>query len=379
MRLKALLIALCLAGTAALAPPLGAQSTAPQTTPVQPPGPLPTLAPLVKATTPAVVNISVVSRGKLEDNPLYNDPLFRRFFSDPRFRQQQPQGKPTQAAGSGVIVDAQRGYVITNHHVVDKADEVRVTLKDGRSLRAQVIGSDAETDIAVLRIPAEGLTALALGDSDRVEVGDYVVAIGNPFGLGQTVTMGIVSALGRTGLGIEGYEDFIQTDASINPGNSGGALINLRGELVGINTAILAPTGGNVGIGFAVPINMARSVVAQITEHGTVQRGRLGVSIQDITPEIAQAMNLPRLNGALIASVEPGSAAEKAGLKRGDVVLAVAGIDVRNASDLRNRIGLVRAGQEVDMTYRRDSVDRTVRVHVQAQVQPPAPVDQGKR
>ena len=221
---------------------------------------------------PAVVNISTVTRIAATEHPLLRDPFFRQFFDIPQQRQREES-----SLGSGVIVDAAQGLAITNHHVVAKADEIRVTLHDGRTLKAELVGADPETDVAVLRLPAQGLTALPIGDSDQLRVGDFVVAIGTPFGLRQTVTSGIVSGLGRSGLGIEGYENFIQTDASINPGNSGGPLVNLRGELVGINTAILAPGGGNVGIGFAIPIAMARSIMDQIVDHGSVSRGLFGV------------------------------------------------------------------------------------------------------
>ena len=266
------------------------------------------VAGVVSRITPGVVGVSV--RGEVRQvNPLAQDPLFRQFFN---FRD-EPIERETEAVGSGVIVDAERGYVLTNGHVVDNATKIEVTTKDNRRFTARLIGRDTATDIAVLQIPAEGLTAVPIGDSDRLQVGDFVLAIGNPFGLGQTVTSGIVSALGRTGLGIEGYEDFIQTDASINPGNSGGALVDLQGRLIGINTAILAPGGGNIGIGFAVPINMARNVMAQLTRYGAVRRGRIGVTIQDLTPDLARALGTPRDEGALIARVEPGSAAQRAG------------------------------------------------------------------
>jgi Do/DeqQ family serine protease len=308
-----------------------------------------TVAPIVEKTTPAVVNISVSGQGGEEGNPLRSDPFFRRFFGVP-----EPREEESQAAGSGVIVDAENGYVMTNHHVVEGVRGATVTLKDGRSFKARLVGSDPETDIALLRIQADRLRALSFGDSDALRVGDVVIAIGNPFGLGQTVTSGIVSALGRSGLGIEGYENFIQTDASINPGNSGGALINSKGELVGINTAIIGPNGGNVGIGFAVPANMARKVMAQLVEHGEVRRGIIGVVIQDVTPEIAEAMNLPRMTGALVAKVERNTPAETAGLKRGDVIVAVDGKEVRDADDLRNRIGLLSIGDTVRADYLRD-------------------------
>lgn len=248
--------------------------------------PLPTLAPMVKQVTPAVVNISTRSQIRLQQNPLFNDPFFRHFFGQ---QPQRPQNR-TQSLGSGVVIDAQKGLVITNHHVIDRADEITVTLRDGRELQATLLGSDPEADVALLEVPAVGLSDLPLANSDSLQVGDFVVAIGNPFGLGQTVTSGIVSAMGRSGLGIEGYEDFIQTDASINPGNSGGALVNLRGELVGMNTAILAPGGGgNVGIGFAIPSNMLKQIVDHLLLHGEVRRGVLGVVTQDLTPDLAQA------------------------------------------------------------------------------------------
>jgi Do/DeqQ family serine protease len=311
----------------------------------------PSLAPLLEEATPAVVNIAVLSRAPAQENPLMRDPFFRHFFNLPPAPQ---QGPPRMSAGSGVIVDAERGYVLTNNHVVANASEIQVTLKDRRRFKAKLLGTDPATDVAVLEISAEKLVALPFGDSDALRVGDYVIAIGNPFGLGQTVTSGIVSALGRSGLNIEGYEDFIQTDASINPGNSGGALIDLRGRLVGINTAIIAPAGGNVGIGFAVPSNMARSVMEQLIRHGEVRRGRLGVAVQDVTPDIADALNLDRSTGALISTVEPGSPADKAGLRPGDLVLEIGGRPVDGASDLRNQVGLVAVGERLDIVYQRD-------------------------
>ncbi|MDA1108098.1 MAG: DegQ family serine endoprotease [Proteobacteria bacterium] len=325
--------------------------------------PLPTLAPMIEQTTPAVVNIATRGRVAIQNNPLLNDPFFRRFFDRPG----QPRERESQSLGSGVIVDAKRGYVLTNHHVIANADEITVTLRDRRSLKAKVIGSDPDADVAVIQIPAENLTALPLADSGKLRVGDFVVAIGNPFGLGQTVTSGIVSALGRSGLGIEGYEDFIQTDASINPGNSGGALVNLRGELVGINTAILAPGGGNVGIGFAIPINMTRSIMAQLIETGKVRRGRLGIQAQDLTPELAQAFNLApgaALQGAVIAQVAQGSPADKAGIKAGDIVTAVNGQPVRDSGMLRNAIGLLRVGDKVRLDVLRDGKTRAIEVAV---------------
>jgi serine protease Do/serine protease DegQ len=330
---------------------------------------LPTLAPLVNQVTPAVVNISVVTRAPMEDNPLFRDPFFRRFFNLP----DRPQRKE-QAAGSGVIVDAARGYVLTNNHVIKDAQQVIVTLKDRRQFPAKLVGTDPGTDIAVLQIPAQGLSALRIGDSDALQVGDYVLAIGNPFGIGQTVTSGIVSALGRSGLSVEGYEDFIQTDASINPGNSGGALVNLKGELIGINTAIIGPAGGNVGIGFAVPSVMARAVMEQIVRYGEVRRGRLGIEMADVTAEVQRRLRLPTLEGALIAEVEDGSPAEKAGLREGDVVTSLNGRPVRGWSDLRARLGLTPVGEEIEVGIVRDSGPQRLRMRIAA----PQPAGNGE-
>ncbi len=317
----------------------------------------PTLAPMLVQVTPAVVNISVQTRSA-QENPLLRDPFFRRFFDQPE------RPRVEQSAGSGVIIDAARGLVLTNHHVVSNAIEIVVTLKDRRQLKAQLVGADPATDIALVRIPAEGLTALKMGDSDEMAVGDFVVAIGNPFGIGQTVTSGIVSALGRTGLGIEGYEDFIQTDASINPGNSGGALVNLRGELIGINTAIIGPSGGNVGIGFAVPMNMARAVADQLVRFGEVRRGRLGVSTTDVTPQNAGDLKSNTTVGAVIMRIEANSAAERAGLRQRDVVTAFNGRPVRSSGDLRNRIGLTPTGDEIELRVLRDGAPMTIRARI---------------
>jgi len=320
--------------------------------------PLPTLAPMLVQVTPAVVNISVLTRSA-EANPLARDPFFRRWLNLP-----EQQRREERAAGSGVIVDAARGLVVTNHHMIKDAREIVVVLKDRRLFKAELVGSDPGTDVAVLRIPAEGLTAIRVADSDAVNVGDFVVAIGNPFGIGQTVTSGIVSAVGRGGLSIEGYEEFIQTDASINPGNSGGALVNLRGELVGINTAIFAPAGGNVGIGFAIPTNMARAVIDQILRFGEVRRGRLGVTTQDLTPEQAKSLGVTATEGAVVAAVEKGSAADQAGLRPKDVVIAVNKRPIRASSELRNRVGLVPIGEEVEMTVLRGGSQLRVRARV---------------
>ena len=318
---------------------------------------MPTLAPLIEEVGPAVVNISV--RGTIR-NPLAQDPYFRRFLP--------PEGgqREFESAGSGVIVDAAKGYILTNHHVVENADEITVTLVDNRSLDASVVGSDAGSDIAVLKVDPDGLTEMPLGDSDSVRVGDFVLAIGNPFGLQHTVTSGIVSGLGRTGINPEGYEDFIQTDASINPGNSGGALVSLNGELVGINSAILSGTGGNIGIGFAIPVNMARSVMEQLITFGGVRRGLLGVNIATVTPEIAEDYSLEATSGALIILVTNDSAAERAGLEIGDVIVSIDSEAVEDAGALRNVIGLLRPGDSVDVGIIREGREHTINATLDA-------------
>ncbi len=322
--------------------------------------PMPTLAPLLERVTPAVVNIS--TRGPMPArNPLMDDPFFRRYFG----LQEPATDAPLQSLGSGVIVDAQQGLVVTNHHVIADAAQIMVTLNDGREFEARLEGSDPEADIAVIRIPAENLQQLNWADSDQVRVGDYCVAIGNPFGLGQTVTSGIVSALGRSGLGIESFEDFIQTDASINPGNSGGALVNLRGELMGINTAIVGPSGGNVGIGFAIPSNMASDLLQQLLEFGEVRRGALGISAQPLTADLARAFNVPTRYGVIIGAVQEGSPADKAGLVAGDVITTIDGRAVRDVKAVRNRIGLVRLGQALDLTIIRDGAPQSIKVTVE--------------
>lgn len=324
---------------------------------------LPTLAPLLKRVTPTVVNIAITGRVAQEQNPLFNDPFFRRFFNLPEV----PTDQEVRAAGSGVIIDKERGLIITSNHVVEHADEIGITLTDGRRLQAERVGADPETDVAVVKVPTENLASIALGDSDKLEVGDFVVAIGNPFGIGQTVTLGIVSALRRSGLGIKGYEDFIQTDAPINPGNSGGALINLRGELVGINTAIMGPTGANVGIGFAIPINMARQIVDELVKYGEIRRGQLGITMQDLTPDLVRAMDLPgQQAGALVAMVTPGSAAERAGFKAGDVISAIDKTPVRGASDVCKKIGLLRVGDVAELTVQRGRRNLILRVTLSA-------------
>jgi serine protease Do/serine protease DegQ len=303
---------------------------------------MPSLAPMLKKVTASVVNIATFTNVR-RVNPLLEDPFFRRFFTVPE-NYGQPERR-TQSAGSGVIIDAQNGYILTNHHVVEHSDEIEVTLLDGRRFPATLIGSDQQVDIALLKINADNLSAIAAVSSATLEVGDFVVAIGNPFGLGQTVTSGIVSALGRSGLGIYGFEDFIQTDASINPGNSGGALVNLRGELIGINSAIIAPAGGNVGIGFAIPSEIALNVKSQLVEYGEIRRGQLGLLFQDITPALAEAFGLKNDTGAVISRVTDSSPASVAGFRAGDIVLEVDARQVRNALDLRNRIGLTPIGK----------------------------------
>jgi len=327
---------------------------------------LPSLAPMLEDVLPSVVNISTEGRVSAGSSPFQSDPFFERFFN--MMPDSQPRQRRTQSLGSGVIIDSESGYVVTNHHVIENADQIRVRLDDGRSFEAKVVGADPEADVAVIQIPAQGLKAINIGDSDSLRVGDFVVAIGNPFGLSQTATSGIVSALGRSGLGIEGYEDFIQTDASINQGNSGGALVNLRGELIGVNTAILARGGGNVGIGFAIPVNMVVSLTAQIIEFGEVRRGRLGVHIQDLTPELAQAFGVDAGSGALISKVIPDSAAKAADLREGDVITMVNGRAIKGATELRNVIGLARADEEIELTYIRDRKSFNKKIRIRAVV-----------
>jgi Do/DeqQ family serine protease len=320
--------------------------------------PVPTLAPMLKKALPSVVNISTQGTVAVRQHPLMNAPFFRQFA--PRM----PTERHTQGIGSGVIVDADKGYILTNHHVIANADTIFVTLENKKKLKAKLIGTDAETDIAVLQVESDELTDIPLSNSDKLQVGDFVVAIGNPFGLSHTVTSGMVSALGRTNLGIEGYENFIQTDASINPGNSGGALIDLRGHLIGINSAILAPSGGNVGIGFSIPINMAQKVMEQLIEHGEIKRGLLGVQIQDLSPDLADAMDLQGIQGALVSRVTPNSAADKAGIKAGDVIVAINDKKISGSSALRTNIGLKRVGEKISIDYYRNGKLKTVNTQV---------------
>ncbi len=328
--------------------------------------PLPSLAPMLEQVMPAVVNVSTRGEVSAPEHPLLSDPFFRRFFGYP----DPPRRRDTRSLGSGVIVDAAHGYILTNHHVISEARDITVTLKDGRQLAASVVGIDPNTDIAVVKVKAENLTAVPPGNSDELRVGDFVVAIGNPFDLGQTVTSGIVSALGRSGLGIRDYEDFIQTDASINPGNSGGALVNLRGELVGINTAIFAPSGGNIGIGFAIPSNMARDIMTQLVSFGKVRRGLLGVAMQDLTPALAEAFGLSQPGGAVIVRIKPNSPAALAGLQAGDVVVSVNGQPVRSAAEVHNVLGLLHVGDRVRFEVIRDGRRRRVEAKLAEREEP---------
>lgn len=314
---------------------------------------LPSLAPIVERTRPAVVNIATRGHVNVQNNPLLNDPFFRRFFHG---MENTPRRRETRSLGSGVVIDAEKGFIVTNHHVVHGADKITITMHKGQQYEATLVGSDPEADVALLQVDVDDLVDIPMADSDELRVGDFALAIGNPFGLGQTVTSGIISALGRTGLGIEGYEDFIQTDASINPGNSGGALVNLKGELIGINTAILSAGGnGNVGIGFAIPINMVRQIVDQLIEYGEVRRGILGVIMQNLTPELSRAFGLDLHQGVVISQVIEKSAAEEAGLKAGDVVASINGAPVKSASAMRNIVGMLRVGEEMKITVIRDN------------------------
>ncbi|MGH8176874.1 MAG: Do family serine endopeptidase [Steroidobacter sp.] len=321
--------------------------------------PVPSLAPVVKKASPAVVNIA--TRGTLREqrrNPLLEDPFFRRFFDAPELG---PRERQFQSAGSGVIVDAKNGYIITNAHVIENADEITVTLLDDRQLKAEVVGRDKPSDVAVLKVTANNLIEMPLADSSRAEVGDFVLAIGNPFALSHTVTSGIISALGRSDNNPESYQDFIQTDAPINPGNSGGALVDLHGRLVGVNTAIFSGSGGNIGIGFAIPSNMVKAVMGQLVQHGEVKRGMLGVQLANqFTPEIAESLGLENARGALVSQVVDDSAADRAGIKAGDVITSLNGRNVVTAAELRNSIGLLRIGEKVELGLLREGKPRRV-------------------
>lgn len=313
--------------------------------------PMPSLAPMLERTSPAVVNIATYTTYQVR-NPLLEDPFFRRFFNIPN------QQRRTRSAGSGVVVDAQAGYIVTNNHVVQRADEIMVTLADGRSLPATLVGADEQVDLAVLKVEPDDLTEIHFANSDEARVGDFVVAIGNPFSLSQTVTSGIISALGRSGLGIEGFEDFIQTDASINPGNSGGALVDLHGRLVGINTAIIAPGGGNVGIGFAIPSNMVQAIMQELIDEGAVQRGYVGIAVQGMNAQLAEAFGVERTDGVVILDVEPDSPASEAGLRDGDIITRVDGKEIRKVSDYHSRTAVIFVGEQVEMDVLRDGRKR---------------------
>ncbi len=310
----------------------------------------PSLAPMLEKVTPAVVRISVAGNKEVRRQV----PDIFRFFGQRRGPQQYKEERPFTGLGSGVIIDASEGYIVTNHHVIADADKIKVTLKDGREFDAKKIGDDADSDIAILQIEAKDLTDIKIADSDKLRVGDFAIAIGNPFGLTQTVTSGIISALGRSGLNIEGYEDFIQTDAAINSGNSGGALVDLNGNLIGINTAIYGPNGGNVGIGFAIPSNMMQSLVGQILEFGEVRRGVLGVRGGELSSDIAEAMGLDIAQGAFINEVLEDSSAKEAGIKSGDVITSVNGVKIKTFAELASKIGTLGAGKKVAIGIFRD-------------------------
>ena len=328
--------------------------------------PLPSLADMLERINPAVVNIATRSTVR-EGNRLLQDPFFRRFFNVPESRRRY---RRTQSAGSGVVVDAANGYIVTNNHVVQNADEISVGLADGRSLNAKLIGRDSQVDLALLQVQADDLTAIKYANSATVRVGDFVVAIGNPFGLNQTVTSGIVSALGRSGLGIEGFEGFVQTDAPINPGNSGGALVDLRGDLVGINTAIFAPTGGNVGIGFAIPANMVKAVLAQLIDKGEVNRGFVGAIVQPLNRELASAFGVlspgGRPKGVVVVDVELASSAEKAGLEPGDVIISMDDKQIATVADFAGQAAIMFIGDEVEVNFIRQGQRKSVKLEILA-------------
>lgn len=330
--------------------------------------PVPSLAPMLERITPSVVNINTRTHVRVRD-PFFDDPVFRRFFGGPS----QPRERVQQSLGSGVIVDAAKGYVLTNNHVIDGADDVSVTLTDGRTLAGKVIGSDPDTDLAVVQIPAERLSAMPLGDVARLRVGDFVVAVGNPFGLGQTVTSGIVSGLDRTRVGGErgGYQNFIQTDASINPGNSGGPLVDLNGRLIGINSMIFSPSGGNIGIGFAIPIDLAKRVMDQLVQFGEVRRGALGVETQDINDELAGMLGLgANARGAVVTRVRAGGSADNAGIRVGDAIVSFDGKPVVGAQELHNMEGLAPIGASVTLGVVRDGKPINIVASLKAPVVP---------
>ena len=378
---KSVFISTAIAATILIAPAasaqsswskFGGQSQRGQAMSIDPARGVLTMAPLLEKTTPAVVNISVSSKVKTRQNPFSgsgNEEFFERFFGNNNPRRPDrgnDSGERTQrSVGSGVIINAGKGYILTNHHVVDGADKITITLKDKRTAIAELVGSDEGTDIALLKIDLRNLTDVALANSDTVKVGDYVVAIGNAFGIGQTVTSGIVSALGRSTFSQGKYQDYIQTDAAINQGNSGGALINSKGELIGINAAILSRSGGSNGIGFAVPTNMVTGIMDQLVAYGEVHRGRIGVGIQNITPELMEAMNLQNRDGALVSQVTQDSPAEKAGLEVGDVITSFNGRDILDADDIRNAVGFVEPGQRARISYLRGGKKYSTRINVE--------------
>jgi Do/DeqQ family serine protease len=324
--------------------------------------PLPSLAPMLERVTPAVVNISSKTRVKVR-NPLLDDPFFRQFFG----MQNAPRERIEQSLGSGVVIDASKGYVLTNNHVVEGADDISVTLHDGRTLKAKLIGTDPDTDVAVIQIPAENLSALTLADSNQLHVGDFVVAVGNPFGVGQSASSGIVSGLNRTGLGGRGFQNFIQTDATINPGNSGGALVNLRGELIGINSQIFSTSGGSIGIGFAIPVNLASDVMKQLIATGTVKHGTLGVQAQTLTADLARMLETSATRGAVVTDVGTSSPAEAAGLKAGDVIVAVNGHAVQSDNDLYNAEGIAPVGSTLELKVLRGGQTLTLSATLKAE------------
>ncbi len=323
------------------------------------------MAEIAEVYSPAVVNISTIRTVKVRGipDPFFDDPFFRRFFGDEFRRFRAPREHRTASLGSGVIVDP-KGYILTNNHVIKEADEIKVTLSDKREFKGKVIGTDAKTDIAVIKIDSDNLPTIKWGDSDRLRVGETVLAIGSPYGLTQTVTMGIVSAVGRANVGIADYEDFIQTDAAINPGNSGGALVNVKGELIGINTAIFSTSGGYQGIGFAIPSNMAKAVMDSLINKGKVIRGWLGVSIQSITPELAKQFNLKEERGALVGDVIEESPAEKAGIQRGDVIIEYEGKKIDEPYQLKNMVANTVPGKEVELKIIRENKTKTIKVTI---------------
>ncbi|WKE66061.1 Do family serine endopeptidase [Gallaecimonas kandeliae] len=359
MKPLAILVSAALMGTASLAS-LPATAALPSSVEGQA---MPSLAPMLEKVTPAVVSINVagthVSRQRIPD-------AFRFFFG-PNMPQEQTREQPFEGLGSGVIIDAKNGYVVTNNHVVDEADKIEVTLTDGRTFKAKKIGVDKDVDIALLKIDADGLTQIKEADSDNLRVGDYAVAIGNPLGLGQTVTSGIVSALGRSDLQVEHLENFIQTDAAINRGNSGGALVNLRGELIGINTAIIGPNGGNIGIGFAIPVNMMKNLVKQIIDHGEVRRGYLGIMGGELTHELAKAMGYKSGQGAFVSQVQEDSAAAKAGIKAGDIITSLDGKAIKSFGELRAKVATLGQDAKITLGLVRDGEEKTVTVKLQGQ------------